>query len=233
MGHPNAIAAVARTIDYRASTWPFMDRAGTAATGVPPRQEIEFGDGSRIWLLRVTRDGDVDFFQRELGDPAGGVQVAPAPGARARRRPAAHGQVQRAPAGAQRAAPALRRPRAAARSGRRGGSACMKFRVHLRSAPGMWATYEGYVDVEMPLATGAEDCTEGENYECNACRLDWSGRTDDSSCPYCHSAETSELFGDDLSHALMRRGVRELARTSFPDRASLDSWRLIGTELMP
>lgn len=60
-----------------------------------------------------------------------------------------------------------------------------KYRCHLRSAPGMWATYDGHVDVYAP----------GED----------------------------EVFS---------RAVRELARTSFPDRPSLSSWVLEGVELL-
>jgi hypothetical protein len=44
-------------------------------TGVPPRQEVVFKDGSCIWLLRVERHGAPDRFLRELGLPAGGVLV--------------------------------------------------------------------------------------------------------------------------------------------------------------
>ncbi|KWF77609.1 hypothetical protein WL93_26730 [Burkholderia diffusa] len=54
-----------------------------------------------------------------------------------------------------------------------------KYRCHMRSAPGMWAQYDGYVDV--------------------------------------YAASEDDVFP---------RAVRELARTSFPDRPSLDSWRL-------
>jgi hypothetical protein len=54
-----------------------------------------------------------------------------------------------------------------------------RFRVHLRSAGGMWEQYSGYVDV----------CAE----------------------------DADEAFP---------RAVRELTRTSFPDRPSLDSWVL-------
>ncbi|QBY56120.1 hypothetical protein [Cupriavidus oxalaticus] len=53
------------------------------------------------------------------------------------------------------------------------------YRCHLRSVPGMWATYDGHVDVWAP----SED----------------------------------EVF---------QRAVRQLARTSFPDRPSMSSWRL-------
>lgn len=107
-----------------------------------------------------------------------------------------------------------------------------RHRVHMHSAAGPWATYSGHVDVVLPLATGAEHGTDSEVYECNACGLDWSGRTDDSCCPYCHSGEISELWGDDIEHRLFRRAVRELARTSFPDRPSLTSWVLERTEIL-
>jgi hypothetical protein len=54
-----------------------------------------------------------------------------------------------------------------------------QYRCHMRSAPGMWAQYDGHVDVWSPA--------EAEVFE---------------------------------------RAVRELARSSFPDRPSLSSWRL-------
>lgn len=60
-----------------------------------------------------------------------------------------------------------------------------KYRCHLRSAPGMWATYDGHVDVYAP--------------------------------------DEGEVFS---------RAVRELARTSFPDRPSLLSWVLERIELL-
>lgn len=56
------------------------------------------------------------------------------------------------------------------------------YRVYLKSAPGMWAQYDGHVDVNG------------------------SGDADDQ-----------ELF---------QKAVGKLARTSFPDRPSLSSWRL-------
>lgn len=68
------------------------------------------------------------------------------------------------------------------------------YRVHLLSAPGHWAQYEGYVDVR--------------------CRLD----------PESDETEERQVF---------RVAVRELARTAFPDRPSLDSWRLIAIEDRP
>jgi hypothetical protein len=58
------------------------------------------------------------------------------------------------------------------------------YRCHMRSAPGMWTTYDGYVDVRSP--------------------------------------DESEVF---------ERAVRQLARTSFRDRPSMDSWRLERIEL--
>jgi hypothetical protein len=60
----------------------------------------------------------------------------------------------------------------------------MKARVWLRSAPGMWARYDGYVDV------------------------------------FINSIE--EAF---------KAAVRQLARTSFPDRPSMSSWELDRIEI--
>lgn len=59
------------------------------------------------------------------------------------------------------------------------------YRCHLRSAPGMWAQYEGHVDV-------------------------WAN-------------DESEVF---------ERAVRQLARSSFPDRPNLSSWRLERIEVL-
>ena len=60
-----------------------------------------------------------------------------------------------------------------------------KYRCYLRSAPGMWERYEGYVDVFSP--------NEEEVFE---------------------------------------RAVRELTRTSFPDRWMRDSWIFESSELV-
>lgn len=56
-----------------------------------------------------------------------------------------------------------------------------RFRVQMHSAPGMWARYDGHVDVLV--------------------------------------ADIDSAFAE---------AVKKLARTSFPDRASLSSWRLDG-----
>jgi hypothetical protein len=74
---PGAIVAPAPH-HRRVSAWPFMVQAGAGAAGVPRRQEVEFADGSRVWLLRVERAGldDLDaLFLRELGEPAAGTLV--------------------------------------------------------------------------------------------------------------------------------------------------------------
>lgn len=74
--HPSTRGgAIAPSFQHRVSDWPFTTQAGSLATGVPRRQEIEFPDGRRIWLGRVERAGVVDLFQRELGAPASGVLV--------------------------------------------------------------------------------------------------------------------------------------------------------------
>jgi hypothetical protein len=66
----------------RTSSWPFRapqppDRVLVTeqGVGVPAHQEIEFKDGSRIWLNRVTLNGAPDLFVRELGEPAAGVRI--------------------------------------------------------------------------------------------------------------------------------------------------------------
>jgi hypothetical protein len=74
MGLTNSGNAIARRPIHRtASGWPQV--VPPADLGVPPRQEVEFADGSRIWLLRVDKQGVPDLFVRELGKPAGGVVV--------------------------------------------------------------------------------------------------------------------------------------------------------------
>lgn len=60
-----------------------------------------------------------------------------------------------------------------------------RYRVHLHSAPGMWAVYDGHVDV---FAESPEDA--------------------------------------------FPNAVRELGRTSFPDRPSLSRWRLDRVEAL-
>ncbi|MEX3950582.1 hypothetical protein AB4Y45_25580 [Paraburkholderia sp. EG287A] len=62
----------------------------------------------------------------------------------------------------------------------------LRWRVWLHSAPGMWATYDGFVDIHAP-----------------------------------RNSTRQELFV---------AAVRELARTSFSDRPTLDSWRLDSLE---
>lgn len=74
MGLTAAGAPAAPILTHRlVNAWPFMVQAGAVATGVPRRQEVEFADGTRLWLLRVERDGVVDLFLRHLGEPASGV----------------------------------------------------------------------------------------------------------------------------------------------------------------
>lgn len=84
MGHAHTGAMARRHIPHRQSTWPFMARAGANdpapavslhGVGVPRRQEVEFTDGSRIWLQRVEREGAPCLFLRELGQPAAGTVV--------------------------------------------------------------------------------------------------------------------------------------------------------------
>lgn len=61
------------------STWPFKVQQPTTVTGfgvsVPRRQEVEFADGSRLWLLRVEYQGVPELFLRDLGAPAEGTRV--------------------------------------------------------------------------------------------------------------------------------------------------------------
>jgi hypothetical protein len=57
--------------------WPFISSLAHTAqgVGVPRRQEVEFADGSRIWLMSVERDGHTEPLLRELGAPAMGAVV--------------------------------------------------------------------------------------------------------------------------------------------------------------
>lgn len=81
MGLNTAGAATARrSITHRRGhPWPFIAQPTTSGSdhgpGVPRRQEVEFADGSRIWLHRVERQGVPDLYLRELGAPAAGTQV--------------------------------------------------------------------------------------------------------------------------------------------------------------
>jgi hypothetical protein len=63
-------------------SWPFMSaptghdlQVSLEGVGVPAHQEIEFKDGSRIWLARVMESGMPALFLRDLGDPATGVRI--------------------------------------------------------------------------------------------------------------------------------------------------------------
>lgn len=60
--------------------------------------------------------------------------------------------------------------------------AYVQYLCYLSSVPGMWASYDGYVEVHAPSDAGND--------------------------------------------AVFEMAVRTLARTSFPDRPSLSSWRL-------
>ncbi|MCC2673075.1 MAG: hypothetical protein K0R58_22 [Ramlibacter sp.] len=81
MGQPLARATVRHTTHRGAHPWPFMQqpegdiRTTEFGVGVPRRQEVEFADGTRVWLMRVDRQGVPDLFLRELGDPAAGTLV--------------------------------------------------------------------------------------------------------------------------------------------------------------
>lgn len=81
MGQP--VTPTTRTTHrYRPpSTWPFKAKLGESVTisdfgvGVPRRQEVEFADGSRLWLLRVDKNQVPDLYLRDLGAPAEGTRV--------------------------------------------------------------------------------------------------------------------------------------------------------------
>lgn len=80
MGLTTGGASAAPSHRPRQSAWPFMSTPVAApavdqVAGVPRRQEVEFADGSRIWLLRVEHDGAPSLFRRELGAPAAGTLV--------------------------------------------------------------------------------------------------------------------------------------------------------------
>jgi hypothetical protein len=85
MGQPfTAVTPASRITHHRrpASTWPFKVKpAGESVTisefgvGVPPRQEVEFADGTRLWLLRVDQHQVPDLYLRDLGAPAEGMRV--------------------------------------------------------------------------------------------------------------------------------------------------------------
>jgi hypothetical protein len=59
--------------------WPFRAAPHMQVTeegvGVPGRQEVEFKDGKRIWLRRVTINGVADLFLRDLGEPLDGTRI--------------------------------------------------------------------------------------------------------------------------------------------------------------
>lgn len=75
MGHPSTANAITGRPQHfrRPSKWPF--KVSDHGVGVPRRQEVEFRDGSKIWLHRVDRAAGADLFLRELGEPMAGVIV--------------------------------------------------------------------------------------------------------------------------------------------------------------
>lgn len=73
-------ASITHRSSRRGQPWPFKAQLEPAAVsdfgvGVPRRQEVEFTDGSRIWLLRVEQQGIPDLFLRDLGAPAAGMRI--------------------------------------------------------------------------------------------------------------------------------------------------------------
>lgn len=83
MGQALSGATTARRFIHRRTTssWPFKASLPEPiavtdhGVGVPRRQEVEFADGSRIWLLRVDDQAAPDLFLRDLGAPAVGTRV--------------------------------------------------------------------------------------------------------------------------------------------------------------
>lgn len=64
------------------SIWPYREAPSLRQTqiseygvGVPARQEVEFKDGQRIWLRRVSRNDVPCLFLRDLGEPAEGARI--------------------------------------------------------------------------------------------------------------------------------------------------------------
>jgi hypothetical protein len=64
------------------SSWPFRSaphmhdsQVSDQGVGIPARQEVEFKDGTRIWLRRVIDGGAPHLFLRELGEPAEGARI--------------------------------------------------------------------------------------------------------------------------------------------------------------
>jgi hypothetical protein len=59
--------------------WPFRAapqiHVSEVGVGVPARQEVEFKDGKRIWLLQVVAGGTPHLFMRELGAPLKGAHI--------------------------------------------------------------------------------------------------------------------------------------------------------------
>lgn len=80
MGHPTSAVAARRFIHHRRTACftapPDLCSVTDHGVGVPRRQEVEFSDGSRLWLLRVEKhQGVPELFLRELSLPAGGVVI--------------------------------------------------------------------------------------------------------------------------------------------------------------
>lgn len=89
MGQPGTAGASIRPAHIQtthgAMRWPFRStldmrhegiRISEYGVGVPARQEVEFADGTRLWLKRVDDAAGVPcLFKRELGAPAAGAVI--------------------------------------------------------------------------------------------------------------------------------------------------------------
>lgn len=82
MGQTLTGAAARRPMHHRRTTgWPPPPSPHEPITvseqgvGVPRRQEVEFADGTKIWLLRVDQQGVPQLFVRDLGAPATAVRI--------------------------------------------------------------------------------------------------------------------------------------------------------------
>jgi hypothetical protein len=71
----NASRAARHPWPFRAAPTHHDSQISEQGFGVPARQEVEFKDGKRIWLRRVTINGLPELFLRDLGEPLEGTRI--------------------------------------------------------------------------------------------------------------------------------------------------------------
>jgi hypothetical protein len=71
----NAARAARHPWPFRAPPTHHDSQVSEQGVGVPARHEIQFKDGSTVWLRRVILNGAPDLFLRDLGEPLEGKRI--------------------------------------------------------------------------------------------------------------------------------------------------------------